>query len=74
MALEGGYYCELLAAIVDYYGPLYPVDPYPEPQALQAVLDVEEHPAARTTRPEEIIDHRFAERVRASGFLERQPR
>src|SRR5207249_11995868 len=65
---------EVLGATVDYYGPLYPVDPYPEAHALQAVLDVEEHPAARTTRPDEIIDNRFAERVRASGLLDRLPR
>jgi NitT/TauT family transport system substrate-binding protein len=60
---------ELLGATLDYYRPLYPVDPYPEPAALQAVIDVEEHPAARTTRPEDLLDRRFADQLRASGFL-----
>ncbi len=65
---------ELLGATLDYYRPLYPVDPYPEPAALQAVLDAEEHPAARTTRPEDLLDVRFAEQLRASGFLDALPR
>jgi ABC-type nitrate/sulfonate/bicarbonate transport system substrate-binding protein len=65
---------ELTGVTVDYYRPLYPVDPYPEPAALQAVLDAEEHPAARTTRPEDVADFRFAEAVRRSGFLDTLPR
>ena len=60
---------ELLGATLDYYRPLYPVDPYPEPAALQAVLDAEEHPTARTTRPEDLIDARYADQLRASGFV-----
>jgi ABC-type nitrate/sulfonate/bicarbonate transport system substrate-binding protein len=65
---------ELLGLTVDHYRTLYPVDPYPEPAALQAVLDAEEHPSARTMRPEDLTDFRFADAVRASGFLERLPR
>jgi NitT/TauT family transport system substrate-binding protein len=65
---------ELLGATIDYYRPLYPVDPYPEAAALQTVLDAEEHSAARTMRPADLTDYRFAEAVRASGFLEGLPR
>jgi ABC-type nitrate/sulfonate/bicarbonate transport system substrate-binding protein len=65
---------ELLGATVDYYQPLYLVDPYPEPAAVQTILDEEEHPAARTTRPEDVADARFAERLRSSGFLDQLPR
>jgi len=65
---------DLLGATVDHYRKIWVADPYPDPVALQAVLDVEEHPAARTTRPEEMIDARFAEQLRQSGFLDRLPR
>jgi NitT/TauT family transport system substrate-binding protein len=65
---------EVLGATVDYYQPLYVVDSYPTREAVQAVLDAEENPAARTTRPEDLLDHRFAERLRSSGFLDRLPR
>ncbi len=65
---------ELIGATVDYYRPLYSVDPYPEPVALQSVIDAEDHPAARTLRPEDVIDARFAEALRRSGFLDRLPR
>lgn len=65
---------ELLGATVDYYRVLFPVDPYPEPTALQAVLDAEDDPRARTTRPEDVSDARFAEALRRSGFLEPLPR
>lgn len=65
---------DLLGATVDHYRKIWVADAYPDPVALQAVLDVEEHPAARTTRPEEMIDARFAEHLRQSGFLDRLPR
>jgi NitT/TauT family transport system substrate-binding protein len=65
---------ELIGATVDYYRPLYSVDPYPEPVALQSVIDAEDNPAARTLRPEDVIDARFAEALRRSGFLDRLPR
>jgi NitT/TauT family transport system substrate-binding protein len=65
---------DLLGVTLGYYQPLYPVDPYPERDALQATLDAEEHPAARTARPEDVADFRFADAVRASGFLETLPR
>ncbi|HEY7060800.1 MAG TPA: ABC transporter substrate-binding protein [Chloroflexota bacterium] len=65
---------EVLGATVDYYRPLYKTDLYPEPAAVQGVLDAEENPAARNVHPEEIIDARFAERLRTSGFLDGLPR
>ncbi len=65
---------ELLGQTIDYYAPNYTVDPYPEPAAIQTVLDVEENPAARTAKPEDVLDPRFAAAVRASGFLERLPK
>ncbi|HLH22221.1 MAG TPA: ABC transporter substrate-binding protein [Chloroflexota bacterium] len=65
---------ELLGATVDYYQPLYKPDLYPEPAAVQTVLDAEENPAARTVHPEDVIDTRFAERLRTSGFLDALPR
>jgi ABC-type nitrate/sulfonate/bicarbonate transport system substrate-binding protein len=65
---------ELLGATVDYFRGQYTLDPYPDPAALQAVLDAEENPAARTTRPADLTDYRFAEQVRASGFLATLPR
>lgn len=65
---------DLLGATVDHYRKIWTVDPYPDPAALQAVLDVEEHPAASTTRPEQIIDARFAEALRQSHFLDQLPR
>jgi NitT/TauT family transport system substrate-binding protein len=65
---------ELLGATIDYYRPLYADDPFPDSVALQTVLDAEEHPGARTLRPEEVMDARFAERVRQSGFLDSLPR
>jgi ABC-type nitrate/sulfonate/bicarbonate transport system substrate-binding protein len=65
---------ELLGATVDYYRPRFLLDPYPDPKAVQAVLDNEEDPRARALRPEEVTDYRFAERLRASGFLEQLPK
>jgi NitT/TauT family transport system substrate-binding protein len=64
----------VLDASVEYYRPLFALDPYPDREAMQAVLDVEEHPAARTTRPDDVADGRFAERLRSSGFLDQLPR
>ncbi len=60
----------LLSQTVDYYQPIYLRDPYPDPAAVQSVLDAEELPAARTTRPEDVTDYRFADRLRQSGFLD----
>jgi NitT/TauT family transport system substrate-binding protein len=65
---------ELLGDTVDYYAPRYQTDLYPDPQAVQGVLDAEENPVARTTRPETVVDHRFVDRLRASGFLDQLPR
>ncbi|HEY7064723.1 MAG TPA: ABC transporter substrate-binding protein [Chloroflexota bacterium] len=65
---------ELLGEAIDYYRNLWQTDLYPDPRALQGVLDVEENPAARTTPPSEIVDLRFVEALRASGLLEQLPR
>jgi NitT/TauT family transport system substrate-binding protein len=65
---------ELLGQTIDYYAPNYSVDPYPEPTAIQTVLDIEDNPAARTAKPEDLLDPRFAAAVRASGFLEGLPK
>ena len=65
---------ELLGATVDYFRGQYTVDPYPEPVAVQGVLDAEDQPAARTARPADLTDYRFAEELRGSGFLDRLPR
>jgi NitT/TauT family transport system substrate-binding protein len=65
---------DLLGATVDYYRPLYDVDPYPDPVALQPVIDAEENPGARTLKPEDVTDIRFGEAVRRSGFLDKLPK
>jgi len=65
---------EILGATVDAYRPLFAVDSYPEREAVQNVLDLEENPAARTARPEDVSDTRYAERLRASGFLATLPK
>jgi hypothetical protein len=65
---------ELLGATGDYYQPLYQVDPYPDPAAVQTILDEEENPAARTARPQDVTDDRFATRLRNSGFLDQLPK
>ncbi len=65
---------ELLLASVDAYVPLYSTDPYPEREAAQNVLDQEENPAARTARPEDVVDYRWGDQLRASGFLNNLPR
>jgi NitT/TauT family transport system substrate-binding protein len=65
---------ELLGATVDAYRPLFAVDSYPEREAVQNVLDLEENPAARTTRPEDVADFRAADELRRSGFLDQLPK
>ncbi len=65
---------EALRGTVDVYAPIMTVDPYPDPAAIQTLLDIEEHPAARTARPEQMIDYRAAEALRRSGFLDRLPK
>jgi NitT/TauT family transport system substrate-binding protein len=64
---------EILLATIDYYQPLFLTDVTPNAAALQTVIDLEEHPAARTLRPEEVIDARFTENLRRAGFFERLP-
>jgi len=65
---------EILGATVDAYGPLFAVDSYPDPEAVQNVIDLEENPAARALRPTDVSDVRYAERLRASGFLDTLPK
>ncbi len=64
---------ELLSATVDYIRPQLQPDLYPDPAAIQGVLDLEENPAARAARPDDVADFRFADRLKASGFLDRLP-
>ncbi len=61
---------EQLGATIDHSAPFYQADLYPDPQAVQAVLDAEDQPAARTTRPEDVTDYRYADELRSSGFLD----
>lgn len=65
---------ESLRATVGVYLPLMTVDPYPDPAAIQAVLDAEEHSDARTATPAQVSDYRAAEAVRRSGLLDRLPK
>lgn len=61
---------EVLGATVDHNRSLWSTDPYPDPAGVQTILDTEEHPGARSLRPDDVIDYRFAERLRSSGFLD----
>ncbi len=61
---------DLLGATVDYNRSLWVTDPYPDMAGVQQILDIEEHPGARTARAEDFVDLRYAERMRESGFLE----
>jgi NitT/TauT family transport system substrate-binding protein len=58
---------ELLGDTIDYYLPRFQPDLYPDPRAVQAALDLEESPTARTTSPAEVVDTRFVERLRAGS-------
>jgi hypothetical protein len=64
----------VLNAALDYFLPLYQPDLYPDAEAVQAVLDLEENLVARTTRPADVTDSRYADQLRASGFLTQLPR
>lgn len=65
---------ELLGQLIDFYRDVWITDLYPDPAALQTVIDVEENPLARTVRPEDVIDPRFALALRQSGFWGTLPR
>jgi ABC-type nitrate/sulfonate/bicarbonate transport system substrate-binding protein len=65
---------DMLNATIDHYLKQFLVDPYPDPASLQGVLDIEEHPGARTAKPEDFTDYRFADALRRSGFLDKLPR
>lgn len=64
---------DTLRGTVDVYVPISTVDIYPEPASVQAVLDNEENPAARTAKVEDVVDYRFANRLRQSGFYDSLP-
>ena len=53
--------------------PILTVDVYAEPASVQAVLDNEDNPAARTAKVEDLVDYRFADRLRQSGFYDSLP-
>jgi hypothetical protein len=57
----------------DYWAnlPTFQPDLAIDPQGVQAALDLEENPAARTAKFEDFVDLRPLERLRASGFFER---
>jgi hypothetical protein len=58
---------DLLGDTIDYYAPRFQADLYPDPRAVQAALDLEENPAARTTPPSAVVDYRFVEQLASSG-------
>jgi NitT/TauT family transport system substrate-binding protein len=64
---------DALKGTVDVYAPILTVDIYAEPASVQAVLDNEENPAARTAKVEDVVDYRFADRLRQSGFYDSLP-
>jgi ABC-type nitrate/sulfonate/bicarbonate transport system substrate-binding protein len=64
---------DALRGTVDVYVPIFTVDVYAEPASVQAVLDYEENPAARTAKVEDVADYRFADRLRQSGFYDSLP-
>jgi len=64
---------DMLGATVDFYAPLLDIDLYPDREAMQMVIELEEHPNARGVRPDDVTDYRFADRLRASGLLETLP-
>jgi hypothetical protein len=45
------------------------VDLYPSREPVQALLDNEENPAARTATVNDIVDYQFVEQMRQSGFI-----
>jgi ABC-type nitrate/sulfonate/bicarbonate transport system substrate-binding protein len=57
----------------DYWAnlPTFQADLAIDPQGVQAALDLEENPAARTAKFEDFVDLRPLERLRSSGFFER---
>jgi NitT/TauT family transport system substrate-binding protein len=65
---------EALRGTYEIYRPIMQVDLYPDRGGLQAVLDAEENPAARTAKPDDVADFRFAERLRQSGFYNNLPK
>ncbi|HLH26195.1 MAG TPA: ABC transporter substrate-binding protein [Chloroflexota bacterium] len=65
---------DALRGTVDVYRPILQTDIYPDRGALQATLDAEENPAARTATPDDVADFSFAEKLRQSGFYNNLPK
>lgn len=63
-----------LRGTLDVYRPILKVDLAPDRDALQAALDAEENPAARTAKPEDVADFSFGEKLRQSGFYNNLPK
>jgi NitT/TauT family transport system substrate-binding protein len=62
-----------LTKTVEVYRPIFQVDLYPGREAVQALLDNEENPAARTATAGDIVDDQFVEKMRQSGFTNSLP-
>jgi NitT/TauT family transport system substrate-binding protein len=62
-----------LTKTVEVYRPIFKVDLYPSREAVQALLDNEENPAARTATVNDIVDYQFVEQMRQSGFINNLP-
>ncbi len=62
-----------LTKTVEVYRPIFKVDLYPDREAVQALLDNEENPAARTATVNDIVDYQFVEQMRQSGFINSLP-
>ncbi len=62
-----------LSKTVDVYRPIFQADFYPNRDAVQALLDNEENPAARTATVDDIVDYQFVAKMRQSGFTNNLP-
>jgi hypothetical protein len=49
------------------------VDLYPSREAVEALLDNEANPAARTATLNDIVDYQFVEQMRQCGFTNNLP-
>jgi NitT/TauT family transport system substrate-binding protein len=63
-----------LTKTVEVYRPIFQEDLYPNLEAVQALLDNEEHPAARTAAVTDIVDYQFVDKMRQSGFSSNIPK
>ncbi len=62
-----------LSKTVEVYQPIFQVDLSPSREAVQALLDNEENPAARTATVDDIVDYQFVDKMRQSGFFDKLP-